>query len=111
MASTMARTLSMVFPAVLKHQRAKKKEKILQFGERVFGVTEGTDDARIDDIIAKIVAFFHAMEVPASLPEAELTAQNIDPIVEQLKAHKRDKLGEHGAISYEDSRDILKLAV
>lgn len=106
-----ARTLSMVFPAVLKHQRAKKQDKILQFGERVFGITDGSIDDRVDATIAKIVEFFHAMEVPASLPEADLTAQNIDSIVENLKAHKRDKLGEHGAIGYEDSRDILKLAV
>lgn len=106
-----ARTLSIVFPAVLKHQRDAKKDKLLQFGERALGITEGNEQARIDKTIAGIVDFFHAMGVPASLGEADLGPDAIDPLVEQLKAHKLAKLGEHKAIGFDESRAILNLAV
>ncbi|EAR09915.1 iron-containing alcohol dehydrogenase [Reinekea blandensis] len=106
-----ARTLSIVFPAVLKFQRDSKKDKLLQFGERAFGITEGDDNTRIDQTIARIVDFFHEMGVPAALSEADLTADAIDPLVDNLKAHKMGKLGEHRAIGFDESRAILELAV
>jgi NADP-dependent alcohol dehydrogenase len=106
-----ARTLSIVFPAVMKHQRVVKKEKLLQFADRVLNVSAGTDDERIDIAIGKITEFFHAMGVPASLREADLSADAIAAIMENLKVHKREKLGEHGAIDYEQSQEILELAV
>ena len=34
-----------------------KKDKILQYGERIWGVTNGSDDEKIDTTIAKTVAF------------------------------------------------------
>ncbi len=105
-----ARTLSIVFPAVLKHQRVAKKAKLLQFGERVLGISKGDDEQRIDMVIEKIVAFFHAMDVPAALNEAGLSSDDIPAIMEKLQAHGRAQLGEHGAIGYEQSRNILHLA-
>lgn len=106
-----ARTLSIVYPAMLKHQREAKADKILQFGERVFNVTEGSDAQRIDTVIEKIVEFFHTMGVPASLGEAELHATDIQPLMAKLKHHKREGLGEHGNIGYAESEAILKLAL
>jgi len=106
-----ARTLSIVFPAVMKHQSAAKSAKILQFGERVLDVRSGSEEERIKLIIGKVVAFFHAMGVPAALSEANLGRDDIDEIVAQLKVHGRDNLGEHGAITFEKSREILELAL
>ena len=96
----------------MKHQREAKKDKILQFGERVFGIKDGSDEQRIDATIQQVIDFFHKMEVPASLPEADLSSDDdIDAIVQQLKTHKLEKLGEHGAIGLDQSREILQLAV
>ncbi len=105
-----ARSLSIMLPAVMRHQRDAKREKLLQYGERVFNVTAGTEEERIDIISGKTVAFLNSMSVPTSLSAADLGENVIDEILAQLKLHGRDKLGEHGAIGYEQCKEILQLA-
>ena len=106
-----ARTLSIVLPAVMRHQREAKKDKLLQYGVRVFGVECGTEEECLDIIIGRTVAFFRAMGVPTSLSEAGLSRDDIEPIVEQLRTHGMLKLGEHGAIGPDEAREILELAL
>jgi NADP-dependent alcohol dehydrogenase len=106
-----ARTLSIVLPAVMRHQREAKKDKLLQYGVRVFGVECGTEEECLDIIIGRTVAFFRAMGVPTSLSEAGLGREDIEPVVEQLKAHGMMTLGEHGAIGPDQAREILELAL
>ena len=105
------RSLSIILPAVMKVRREQKKEKLLQFGERVFGITEGSDDARIDATIEATVAFFKEMKVPVSLAEVELGLDAVETVLESLKAHGREGLGEHGDIKLTDVRTILEVAL
>ncbi len=106
-----ARSLSIMFPAVLKQRRQQKQAKLLQYGERIFGITDGTVDQRIDAAIEQTVAFFKQMQVPTSLQDAGLSAADIAPIIASLKQHKQTQLGEHGDISLEDSNVILETAL
>ena len=106
-----ARTLSIVFPAVIKVCSNDKKEKILQYGERVLNVTEGDTDQRIEETISKTTDFFKAMGMPVSLRDAELNEDSIDEIISQLKKHGQTNLGEHGKIGYEAVRTILQTAL
>ena len=63
---THGQTLVVVLPALMSVMREQKKGKILQYGERVFGIREGSEDERIDtkdfpdaisdEIFRKIVA-------------------------------------------------------
>ena len=106
-----ARTLSIVLPAVMKERRADKQAKLLQYAERVFGITEGTTDERIDKAIAKTVAFFKQMEVPTSLGDIDLGNDDIDTLVASLEKHGMKILGERGNITIDDSRAILQAAL
>lgn len=45
---THGQTLVVVLPALMSVMREQKKGKILQYGERVFGIREGSEDERID---------------------------------------------------------------
>ena len=45
---THGQTLVVVLPALMSVMREQKKGKILQYGERVFGIREGSEDGRID---------------------------------------------------------------
>jgi NADP-dependent alcohol dehydrogenase len=47
-----ARTLAVVVPSLINVQRATKGAKILQYGERVWGIRNGTEDERINQAIA-----------------------------------------------------------
>lgn len=106
-----ARTLSIILPAVMKIRREQKSEKLLQYAERVWNITQGSDEERITQAIEKTEAFFVAMKVPVRLSDVELDASHIDGIIEQLTKHSMVKLGEKGDITPEISRQILEKAL
>ncbi|GAB3517333.1 iron-containing alcohol dehydrogenase [Photobacterium alginatilyticum] len=106
-----ARTLSIVLPAVMQERRADKEAKLLQYGERIFGITEGSVDERIDATIAQTITFFKQMEVPTRLSDVDLDASAIDTLVAGLEKHGMKALGEHGNIAIADSRAILEAAL
>lgn len=106
-----ARTLSITLPAVMKERRADKAAKLLQYAERVFGITEGTDEARIDAAIAHTIAFFKQMGVPTRLADVGLNQDAVEVIVASLDKHGMHALGEHGNITLTESRAILEAAL
>jgi len=106
-----ARTLSIVFPAVMKVLVQDKKEKILQYGERVLGITEGNADERIEKTIQETIDFFKAMGMPVTLRDADLGEEAIDEIMTQFIAHGKKNLGEHGKVGAEEARAILQAAL
>ena len=106
-----ARTLSIVLPAVLKVCRDAKREKLLQYAERVWNITDGDDDSRINRAIESTEQFFELMQVPIRLSQVDLGEADIDGLIEKLTQHGMVKLGEHGAITPEISREILMAAL
>lgn len=108
-----ARTLALVLPALLDVQREQKRGKLLQFGERVWGIAadSGSDDARIDAAIARTRAFFEGLGIPTRLSAYELGAEAVEAVVKQLEAHGMTALGEHRDIDLARSRRILELAL
>ncbi|MDN2664333.1 iron-containing alcohol dehydrogenase [Psychromonas sp. 14N.309.X.WAT.B.A12] len=105
------RSLTIVLPAIMQVCREEKKAKLLQYAERIWNITEGTDDARIDAAIEKTKAFFSAMNTPVSLSEIDLTQTDVDTAMESLEAHGMTKLGENGTIDLARSRTILETAL
>lgn len=105
------RTLSIILPAVMEVCRAEKEAKLLQYGERIFGITEGSVGERIDVAIEKTVEFFNQMETPTSLADVGLSEADIAPVVESLKQHGRLAMGERGDIDLAKSEAILKQAL
>ena len=105
------RSLSIIMPAMMKVRREQKKEKLLQFGERVFGITEGSEDARIDATIEATVVFFKEMKVPVSLADVELGQEAVETVLESLKNHGRDGLGERGDVRQPEIKAILEAAL
>ena len=106
-----ARTLSIVLPAVMKVCRDAKREKLLQYAERIWNVTEGDEDARINRAIELTEQFFEMMQVPTRLSQVDLGVADIDGLIEKLTQHGMIKLGEHRAITPEVSREILTAAL
>lgn len=106
-----ARTLSIVLPAVLKVRREQKRGKLLQYAERVWNITEGSEDKRIDQAISLTEVFFKQMGVPTRLTDVDLGSKDIDALVERLKVHGMIALGEQGDIDLSISREILTTAI
>lgn len=103
-------TLAIVLPGVLSVMRGEKGAKIMQMGERVFGVSEGDEASRIEQSIAKLEAFFVSMGVKTRLSDYGLAEDCIEPVVKRL-ADRGVVLGENKTITPEKIREILKSRV
>ncbi|MDB2386646.1 iron-containing alcohol dehydrogenase [Shewanella sp.] len=102
-----ARTLAMILPGLLDVRRQAKQEKLLQYADRVWGITQGSDDEIIDQAIAKTREFFEAMGIKTRLTDYDLDTTSIDEIVTQLEAHGMTALGEKQDVDLVMSRQIL----
>ncbi|MFV0267835.1 MAG: iron-containing alcohol dehydrogenase [Draconibacterium sp.] len=101
------RTLAIVLPGMMNLKRAGKKDKILQYGERIWGIREGSEEERIDASIARTIAFFESLGVPTTLPEYDVPAETIDKITFRFK-ESGIKFGEQRDIDYQTVEAILK---
>ena len=106
-----ARTLAIVLPSVLQERRVQKHAKLLQYGERVWGITTGTEEERVTAAIEKTRAFFEQMGIPTRLKDYGLGAKDIDAVVAQLEEHGMTQLGEQREITPAVSRRILEAAL
>jgi len=106
-----ARTLSIVLPAVMKVRKEQKREKLLQYAARVWQITEGDENARIDQAIRLTEEFFETMQVPTRLSHVDLGSSDIDLLIERLESHGMTALGERSDITLEISREILTQAL
>jgi NADP-dependent alcohol dehydrogenase len=106
-----ARTLSITFPAVMKVRRSAKRDKLLQYAERVWNLVEDDEDKRIDKAIELTEAFFKTMKLPTRLSEVDLDSSHIDDIILNLEKHGLVKLGEQREVTPEISRIILETAL
>ena len=105
------RTLAIVLPAVMEVRREAKRDKLLQYAERVWDIRDGDADARIDAAIARTRAFFESLGVPTRLGDYQLGADAIDPLVAALEKHGMTQLGEKQDITPDVSRQILQAAL
>ncbi|MBO8085162.1 iron-containing alcohol dehydrogenase [Marichromatium sp. AB32] len=105
------RSLTIVLPALMQARRAAKRDKLLQYAERVFGIDQGEPEARIDQAIAQTRAFFQRMGVETSLADAGLDATAIDTLVAGLEDNHLLPLGERGDIGSAEVRAILEGAL
>lgn len=102
-----ARTLAIVLPGMLELRKASKAEKLKQYGQRVWNITEGSDEEIIEQAIAKTQAFFEDMGIQTHLSDYDLDASSIDTIISQLTDHGMVKLGEHSDVTPQLSREVL----
>ena len=103
-----AKTLAVVLPAMLKIRSQNKKEKLLQYAERVWGIKTGDDHARINVAIEKTRDFFESMQVATRLCDYHIGAEIIPAVVGQLEAHGMTKLGEKKDVTPELVESIMK---
>ncbi|MBV7536329.1 iron-containing alcohol dehydrogenase [Duganella sp. sic0402] len=106
-----ARTLALVLPALLDVQREPKRAKLLQFGERVWNITSGSEEERIDAAIAHTRAFFEGLGIPTRLSAYQLGQEAVEAVLKQLETHGMTSLGEHRDIDLARSRRILEAAL
>lgn len=106
-----AQTLAIVLPALMQQQRTQKREKLLQYGRRVFGLHHQDEERLIDETISHTRAFFEQMGVPTRMSDYGIPADAVDKLVDHLQHNHLVKIGEHGDITPEVVRTILRAAL
>jgi NADP-dependent alcohol dehydrogenase len=106
-----ARSLAAVLPAVLEERREQKRQKLLQYGARIFGLTEGDEPARVTAAIARTAAFFEQMGLPTRLSAHGIGEEAIARVIDQLKAARRLRMGERLDVTLEHARAMLTRAL
>lgn len=105
-----AQTLAVVLPAMLQARRQDKRAKLLQYAERVWGLSEGDEETRIDTAIARTRDFFESLQVPTRLSGYGIGREAVAPLLAQLERHGMTALGERQDVDLERSRQVLELA-
>ncbi len=109
-----ARTLALVLPAVLRHQRENKRDRLLQYAKRIWDIERDDKDEAIDEAIERTVAFFVSVGIEVSKGKLGITEEDIDHVAdaidrEAVEIEDRDKLGEHKAIGGKEVKEILRM--
>ncbi|BDB52368.1 iron-containing alcohol dehydrogenase [Flavobacterium ammonificans] len=105
-----ARTLAIIGPNLYRVLFETKKEKLTQYGKRVFQLT-GTDEEIARQAIEATVAFYHTMGMKTKISENASNIENTaDFIVNRFEERGWKALGERQNITLEKLREIVELS-
>ena len=106
-----ARTLAVIAPSHYKFNFEAKKEKLAQYGERVWNITEGSTDDKAYAAIEKTVDFFHQLGIDTKLSDY---TNDYEGTAEKISKRFTDRgwtgLGEHQSLSPDKVEKIVKMA-
>lgn len=105
-----ARTLAIIAPNLYKVMFETKKQKLAQYGKRIFGLT-GSDDEIAAKAIDKTTDFFHTMGMKTKLSECtEDYSKTADFIANRFQERGWVGLGEKQNITIEKVRKIVEMS-
>ena len=104
-----AQTLAVILPALLTIQKDSKRLKLLQYAERVWHITNGSEDEKINQAIEKTQQFFEYLGIATQLSAYGVPESAIDRIIDSLVSLNILPLGEHQDIDAIKVRKILSL--
>lgn len=104
-----AQTLAALVPVMLKVRTRGKRQKLLQYAERIWGITSGNESSRLNEAIGRTRTFFEKMGLPTHLSGYGITNIDIEQVMELLRAHGMVNMGENGDVTLDMMRDILRL--
>jgi NADP-dependent alcohol dehydrogenase len=105
-----AQTLAIILPAMLQVRREEKREKLIQYAERIWNLREGNVDDRIDEAISNTRKFFESLQVSTHLADYGIGKDAIPALVAQLQRHGMAALGEHRNFGIARSQQVYELA-
>ncbi len=103
-----AQSLAVVLPALLRHERTRKRTKLIRYARRVMNLTGPAGDALVMKAIAKTEKFFRSVGMKTRLAEYGIPAEAAEIVAARLD-RRGAKLGEHEAIGRTQVAAILRL--
>ncbi|MFI3322361.1 MAG: iron-containing alcohol dehydrogenase [Rikenellaceae bacterium] len=103
-------TLAIVGPSLMRVMKEEKREKLIQYGERVWGINSGDSDVRVEATIKATENFYNSLGVKTHLSDYGIETEKIEEIVERFRSRGWN-MGEKGAVTPEKVAEILKGAL
>ena len=106
-----ARTLAIIAPSHYRYNIETKKDKLVQYAERVWGVTEGTTEEKAKAGIDKTEDFFHSLGIKTKLSEYTSDYSGTAEIVSKRFTDRGWLgLGEHHKLAPADAAKIIEMS-
>lgn len=106
-----ARTLAIIGPNLYRVMFETKKEKLAQYGKRVWNVTAGSVDEMANQAIEKTVEFFHTMGMQTKLSEYTQDYENTAAfVVKRFEERGWKAMGEKQNITLEKVKEIVEMS-
>jgi NADP-dependent alcohol dehydrogenase len=106
-----ARTLAIIIPSHYLFNFEAKKEKLAQYGERVWNITSGSMDEKAQAAIEKTVTFFHDLGIDTKLSDYTV---DYEGTAEKIARRFTDRgwlgLGEHKSLTPDRIEKIVKMS-
>jgi NADP-dependent alcohol dehydrogenase len=106
-----ARTLAVLASSHYKFNFETKKEKLAQYAERVWNITEGSLEEKAHAAIDKTEGFFHQLGIDTKLSEY---TKEYEGTAEEIAKRFTERgwlgLGEHQSLSPDKVEKIVKMA-
>jgi NADP-dependent alcohol dehydrogenase len=106
-----ARTLAIITPSHYRYNLATKKEKLAQYGERIWNITEGNVEEKAKAAIVKTEEFLHSLDIKTTLKEyTEGYEGTAETIAQRFVDRGWKGIGEHRNLAPEDVEKIVKMS-
>lgn len=104
--TTHGHSLAIVMPGTMRVMKEQKWDKILQYGERVFDIKEGTESERVDKAIEMTEQFYRSLGLTTKLSEENIGSETIQIIADRFN-ERGFALGENKNITGDVAKEIL----
>jgi len=102
-----ARTLAIILPGYWNTFRIEKREKLLQFAERVWNITETDEEEKITKAIKMTEEFFNSVGIKTKLNDYNLGEDTVNEVAERLQKRGWVKFGDRGLVTIDKVKEIL----
>ncbi len=100
-------TLAIVLPAMMRVMKGQKLSKLLQYGERVWGLVDGTDAERAEWAVEHTEKFFRSLGLATRLSELNVGEDTIAEI-ERRFTSRGSAFGEERNVDGKKAAEILR---
>ena len=104
-------TLAIVLPSMLRHTKAAKREKLLQYAQRVWHLDLVDEEQAIEQAIANTEAFFRQMGMLTRLSEHDISDDAVRLVPRKLMENGMFKFGERGELTPKDAETVIRNAM
>jgi NADP-dependent alcohol dehydrogenase len=102
-----AQSLAIVLPGVWRHRRQDKAARLLHYGKRVWRLTEGEPEQRVEAAITRTEKFFRDLGLGTTLGDYDLPSDAPQQVARN-QARRKKRLGEYGGIGPREIEEILE---